>query len=254
MKRALAGLLLLSVCAAAAPGVAMAGEVTVLCPRAVQYVVAAAAQEFQRRTRHTVWLSYGTTASIESRAAGAEADVVIGGEDALAQLARRGVIRGESRVIVGRVGLGVAVRSGATLPDISNERALRRTILQATSLGYADPKGGGQAAHVTQLLETLTIAALVLPKTTIFPDGLRALEALAKDRVTLAIAPISEITGSDGVRLVGPLPDPLQQTLVYAAAVMSRTASADVASALLAHLRSRDIRDQLKAGGVEPVD
>ena len=140
------------------------------------------------------------------------------------------------------------------VPDVASERALRRAILQATSLGYADPAGGGQATHVTQLLETLTIAALVLPKTSVFPDGRRTLDALAKDRVALVLAPISEIVGSDGVKLAGPLPEALQQTLVYAGAVMARSASADVASAFLSHLRSTEVREQLKAGGVEPGD
>ncbi len=138
--------------AALAPLRAEAAEITVLCPRPLQHVVAAAAQEFQRRTRHTVWLSYGTSAAIASRAATDEADVVVASERDLAELEARGVVRRESRVSVGRVGLGIAVRASAAAPDISSERALRRAILQATSLGYADPAGGGQAAQVAQVL------------------------------------------------------------------------------------------------------
>jgi molybdate transport system substrate-binding protein len=247
MARALALLLVLL-----APGVAAAAEVTVLCPRGVQHVIAALAQDFQRRARHTVWMSYGTAEVVARRASTGEGDVVVGSEAQLVQLEARGVVRPGTRVILGRVGIGVAVRAGAPVPDVSSERALRRAILQATSVGYADPAGGGQAAHVTQVLETLTIAALVLPKTTVFADGLRTLEALAKDRVTLALAPISEIVGSDGVALAGPVPEPVQQTLVYAAAVMARSAVPDVASAFLSHLRSAEARERLKAGGVDP--
>ena len=251
--RVVAVLVALASAGLALPHVTTAAEITVLCPRALQQVVATAAQDFQRRTRHTVWLSYGTTDVIATRALTEEADVVIGSDSALTQLEARGTIRGGSRVAIGRVGLGVAVRAGMPVPDVTSERALRRTILQATSLGYADPAGGGQAAHVTQLLETLTIAALVLPKTSVFPDGRRTLEALARDRVALVLAPISEIVGSEGVKLAGPLPEGLQQTLAYAAAVMSRSAAVDVASAFLSHLRSAGVREQLKAGGVEPV-
>jgi molybdate transport system substrate-binding protein len=245
--RALALLLVL-----AAPGVAAAAEVTVLCSRAVQHVVAAAAQDFQRQTRHTVWLSYGTGQVVAARALAGGADVVVADEAALSQLEDRGAVRRGSRVSLGRVGLGVAVRTGVPLPDVSSERALRRAILQAVALGYADPAGGGQATQVASVLDALGIAAIVLPKTMVFPDGLRMMEALARDRITLALAPVSEIVGRDGVTLAGPLPEPVQRTLVYAAAVLSGSAAPDVASAFLAHLRNADVREKLRTGGLDP--
>src|SRR5204862_346102 len=83
-------------------------------------------------------------------------DVGVGSGAGVAPLEARGAVRRDARVVIGRVGLGVAVRAGMPVPDVASERALRRAILQATSLGYADPAGGGQATHVTQLLETLT--------------------------------------------------------------------------------------------------
>jgi molybdate transport system substrate-binding protein len=40
------------------------------------------------------------------------------------------------RVELGRVGVGVAVRAGAPVPDISNTEALKRAILAADSIVY----------------------------------------------------------------------------------------------------------------------
>src|SRR5438105_4830316 len=95
------------------PALAFAGEITVLCPRGMQHVVAAAAEAFQRTTRHTVWLSYGTTGAILRRATADEVDVVINSEAGVAELEAKAAVRPGTRVLLGRVGIGVAVKAGA---------------------------------------------------------------------------------------------------------------------------------------------
>lgn len=247
MTRALALLVLLLV-----PGVAAAAEITILCSRGVQHVVAGAAESFQRATRHNVWLSYGEPGVIAGRALTEEADVVIASVSGVSDLEAQAAVRPGARVVLGRVGIGVAVRAGTPPPDVASAANLRRAILQAPSLGYADPARGAPAARqFTQVLDTLGIASLVSVKTTLFPDGPRALAGVARGQVALAVAPISEILGVEGVVLAGPLPGELQQALDYAAAVMTRSAAPEVASAFLAHLASAEVRAQLKAAGIE---
>ena len=236
------------------PGAAAAAEITVLCPRGMQHAVAAAAEEFQSATRHSVWMSYGTTGGIAVRAQTEEADIVIGSVAGLTELETKGAVRTGTRVVLGRVRVGVAVRPGVTI-DVSTVAKLRRAILEAPSLGYADPERGEQAGrHWSRVLQSMAIAPLVTFKTTLFPDGLRALEAVAKGQIALAVAPISEILGVEGVALAGPLPDDVQQVLVYAAGVMTRSAAPDVASAFLAHLTSAAVRSRFKERGIAPGD
>jgi molybdate transport system substrate-binding protein len=250
LTRAVALLLVLL----AVPGVAAAAELTVFCPRDVQHAVAAAAEEFQHATRHSVWMSYGTTGALAVRARTEEADIVIGSVAGLAELETQGAVRPGTRVVLGRVRIGVAVRAGATV-DVSTMAKLRRAILEAPSLGYADPERGAQAGrHFARVLESMAIAPLVSFKTTVFPDGLRALEAVAKGQIAVAVAPVSEILAVAGVTLSGPLPDDAQQVLVYAAGVMTRSAAPDVASAFLTHLASADVQRRFRAGGIEPGD
>jgi accessory colonization factor AcfC len=106
--------------------VASAGEIMVLCPRGVQHAVAAAAEDFQRETRHRVWLSYGTADAIAERAPKEDFDVVINNAVGLMELETRGALRPGTRVMLGRVGTGQYVvlyaagvlrRSGA--PDVA---------------------------------------------------------------------------------------------------------------------------------------
>ena len=251
MTRVLALLVLLAV-----PGVAAAAEITVLCPRGMQHAVAAAAEEFQRVTRHTVWMSYGTTGGIMARAASSNAaDVVIASASGVTELAEKGTVEFGTRVTLGRVGIGVAIKAGAGRPDVATVAALRRAILNATSIGYADPVLGGQAGrHVAHVLESIGIAPLVWPKTTLFPDGLRALDSVAKGETELAVAAISEILGAEGVALVGPLPASLQTVLAYGAGVLVRSSVPDVAKSFLQHLKAAESRARFKVGGIDPAD
>jgi molybdate transport system substrate-binding protein len=250
VRRALALLAVLAL-----PGAVAAAEITVLCPRAVQHVVAAAAEDFQLGTKHSVWLSYGTSGAIADRARTEEADVVIGGAAAVTELESKGAIRPGTRVVLGRVAIGVAVKAGTLGPDVTTTAALREALLAAPSLGYADPARGDPAGHhFSQVLDGMGIAPQVLSRTTLFADGPRALDALARGRIALVVAPLSEIAGVTGVTVAGVLPRDVQDRMVYAAGVLTRSAAPEAASAFLAHLTRPEARGLLQAGGLEPAD
>ena len=68
-------------------------------------------------------------------------DVVIAPPAVLDELAKTGKI-GNERVAVGRVGMGVAVRAGAPIPDISSVEALKRSVLAAESLVFTRGSSG----------------------------------------------------------------------------------------------------------------
>lgn len=237
------------------PRAAAAGEITVLCARGMQHVVAAAAEEFQRTTKHSVWFSYGTSGAILVRAGADRADVVIAGAAGVAELESKGAVEFGTRVVLGRVGVGVATKAGTPRIDVASAALLRHAVLAATSLGYADPAAGSQAGrHFAHVLESIGIAPLVGPKTTLFPDGLRALQSVAKGETDLAAAPISEILGVEGVALAGPLPDALQLVVAYGAGVLLRGSAPDVAKAFLKYLKTAEVRARFTAGGIDPAD
>jgi molybdate transport system substrate-binding protein len=233
---------------------AAADELIVLCPRGVQTPLAAVAERFRTETGHRVRFVYGTAGGLARRAASLEpADVIVTGARSLDDLIARGVAAGDTRVAVGTVGVGIAVRAGTPLPDVSTPEALRRTLLAAASIGYADPARGGQGGiHFAAVVERLGLTETLGPRTRLFAEGLQGLERAAAGEVALAVAPISEILPVPGLALAGPLPPPLQARLAYAAALLARSGAPDAGRALLAFLAGPATRDILARGGLEP--
>src|SRR5437870_4184394 len=114
-------------------GGAMAAEIRVLSAGAVEPGLRAAVAAFQKQSGHTVNIAFNTAPEIRKRIGGGEAfDVVIAPPAALDEFAGAGKVATD-RVNLGRVGLGVAVRPGAPVPDISSGDALKRSVLQADS-------------------------------------------------------------------------------------------------------------------------
>lgn len=134
---------------------------------------------------------------------------------AIDDLARKGIAATGTRTVLARVGIGVAVREGAALPDISTPEALKQTLLAAKSLVYVDPaKGGTSGIHFAGVLQRLGIAEAVKGKTTLLPGGY-VVELVAKGEIELGVHQISEILAVKGVRLVGPLPRELQKITIF---------------------------------------
>jgi len=231
-------------------------EVTVLCPRGVQAPLAALAETFRGASGHRVSFVYGTAGALARRAAGAEpADVVITAARGLDALVKDGVALGATRVSVGAVGVGIAVKAGSPRPDVSTPEALKATLLAAPSIGYADPARGGQGGtHFAKVIEQLGLTETLKARTRLFGEGLEALERVAAGEVALAAAPVSEIVPLSGLSLAGPLPPPLQARLAYAAALLARARSPEAGRAFLAALATPAAREILARGGVEAGD
>jgi molybdate transport system substrate-binding protein len=165
---------------------------------------------------------FGTVGALRDQVlAGARPRVVLLSEDAIARLDAAGLILPGSRRRVGRTGVALATRAGATLPDISTPDALRAALLAAPSFAYADPARGATAgAHVAAILDRLGIADAMRGKTRLVPFGVDGVTLAAAGEVALAASQASEIIGRAGVAMVGLLPDALQLWTPYSVAAI----------------------------------
>ncbi len=234
------------------PAVGSAAEISVLSAGAVRAPVSSLVETYRLRTGHKVGIDYSPVGPIRQKiAAGERADAVIVTAEVTEELEKQGKIVPGSGVALGEVGVGVAVREGAPLPDISTPEALRRTLLAAKSLVYVDPTKGTSGKHFAGVLQRLGIADAVKPRTLLL-DGGNVVEAVAKGEVEIGVQQVSEILPVKGVRLVGPLPLELQKITTYVGAVMIGAKSPEVAAAFLRHLAGEEGRAMFASRGFGP--
>jgi molybdate transport system substrate-binding protein len=233
----------------------LAAEVRVYtsgAPAPVVQIVAALSSA--NMARDHVWVTVGTVAEIQRMLTTTQPpDAVILPGPVIDALDKTGALSPGSRIELARVGIGVAVRAGAPLPDISTEDAVRRMLVAARSIVHSDPAGGGFAgAQIARMMARLGIAELVGPKTVYKFAILGGTAAVANSDAEIGLFNVSEILADKGVTLVGPLPPSLQSYIAFAGAVPAGSASPDAALAFLRSLAAPDARGAWTAAGFEP--
>jgi len=233
----------------------MSAEIRVYSSGAPAEVAKALAARFADATGHRVSLTSATIAEIQQKlAAGEPPDVVILPSPAIEARDKAGMLRKGSRVDLARVGIGVAVRAGANLPDVATVDSVRRMLIEARSIVHPDPQGGGFAgAELARMMARLGVAEIVKPKVMfMFAIG-GGLAAVAKGDIEIGLFNISEILPAEGVTLVGPLPAELQSYITFSGAVHVASTVPDAGLSLLRALSDRGARDAWRTGGFEPL-
>ena len=244
-----------ALCAAAGALLALpadAAELRILSAGAAKAVVADTIPAFEQKTGHKIVIEYMPVGPIMKRLAeGEQRDIVILSAETMSEAAAKGWTTPATVTEVGRVGMGVAVREGAPLPDIATTEAFKKTLLAAKSIVYIDPTRGTSGKHFASVLEKLGIAAEMKPKSKTMAGGFVA-EAVAKGEAELAIHQITEILPVKGIKLVGPLPPELQKITIYQAAATTKARDPAAAKAFLDNLKTAEVRAlALKKGFME---
>jgi molybdate transport system substrate-binding protein len=233
--------------AAAAP----AAEIKVLSAGAIEPGLKAAAAAFQKESGHEAKIAFATAPQLRKRVGGGEvADVVIAPPPLLEEFAKEGKIA-QDRVTVGRVGMGVAVRPGAPVPDISNADALKRSVLEAESIVFNRASSG---IYFENLLKKMGIYEQVESKTTRYADGAAVMEHVLKGKgKEIGFGPVTEILQhkEKGLKLVGPLPTEVQNYTSYSAVAMTASGNADIARAFVRFVSSPAGKALFVAAGIE---
>jgi len=245
-----ASVAILSLLAATA---ARADDLVILSAAAVRPALIQIPALFEKATGHRVTVSFGNATAIAAKVVdGDRVDGVILPPPQLTALIGHGHLSADGRTDLGVVRLGVAVRDGSPPLRVSTADEFKQAMLAAASFGMPDPGDGSTSSqHMVKLLAQLGIADAMRPKIRHFKDGTEALHALAKGEIALTIAPMTSIRVVPGVALAGPLPDALQSTTVYAAA-LSRKTTSEPAKALLATLTSAAFAAVLRDKGIDP--
>jgi molybdate transport system substrate-binding protein len=201
----------------------LTAELQVMSGAAVEPGLLAAADAFRRQTGNRLGIVFATTPQMRQRfAAGETPDVIIAPPALLDELERSGRIDGSLRVPLGRVGVGVAIRADAPIPDVSTADALKRVLLEADRIIYNRASSG---LYVERLLQRLGIAERIEAKTERYTGTDMAaplIEGRGKDIGFMPVAQILHLR-SRGMQLAGPLPAEIQHYTEYVAAATARS-------------------------------
>jgi molybdate transport system substrate-binding protein len=167
--------------------------------------------------------------------AGEVFDVVILASDAIDKLVAAGHIDATSKVNLVNSGVAVAVKAGATAPDISSEAAVKAAVFAAKTISYST---GPSGVALAKLFERWGIEQQIASRIVQAPPGVPVGSLVAKGEVELGFQQLSELIHLDGISIVGPLPPEIQITTTFSAGVCTASMQADAVKAMLAYMIS----------------
>ncbi|MCC6814452.1 MAG: substrate-binding domain-containing protein [Rubrivivax sp.] len=181
-------------------------------------------------------------------AAGEVFDAVVLGADAIDRLITDGQVRAGSRVDLVRSGVALAVKAGAPRPDIGSAQAVRAAVLAARTVGCST---GPSGVALARLFEHWGIAEQVQARLVVPPPGTPVGALIARGEVELGFQQLSELMFLPGIDVLGPLPEPIQITTVFAGGVPTASRQPQAAQALLERLAAPDLTAIKRANGMD---
>ena len=221
-----------------------------LSTMAVKGVLDDIVPDFERAHGIKLETSFGPTAVLLPRIeAGEAADIAILTRDGIDKLTANGVLIPGSVTDLARAAVGLAVKAGAPKPDISTVDAVKATLLKANSVVYS--RAGASGIYFVKLIEQLGIADAINARAVITPAGFTG-ETVAEGKGEIAVQQVSELLHIPGIDVVGPLPDEIQENLMFTGAVFRTSRHVETATALLRRLSSPDLAALYRAKGLLP--
>jgi molybdate transport system substrate-binding protein len=214
------------------------------------------APEFEQQTGMQIITSYGSSAggaadSIPVRLARGEIfDLIILSRSSLDNMTELGFVIPSSRADLVRSDIGMAVKRGSELPDISTPTAFMQTLLKAKSIGYSASASGTYLS--TQLWPQMGIWPQIFSKSQRILSE-RVAKVVARGEVELGFQQTSEILPIAGVVYVGPIPKSLQKITTFSAGILHKGANGEHAKELLAYLSSKGSAPIIATTGLLPV-
>ena len=230
-------------------------QVKVFSTIAVQSALEALVPQFEKAKDCRLDIAWNTAPALVKRLQGGEtADVLILNRAGMDTMMREGRVRAGSEVTLASSATALAVKSGASRPDISTQEALKRTLLAARTISYSDPAAGGASGiYFAKLVERLGIATEINAKTRYPPPAGLCGDLLVSGEVELAVQQKPELLQVPGIESLGLLPGELHMVTVFVACVEKSSAEAATGKALIDLLRSPEAAAVFRARGLDPA-
>ena len=229
---------------------ARSDELKIFGSRVTKMIVEEVGPQFEQATGHHLVVLTDVAAVMKRRIeAGEPFDLAVLVNFQADALIKKGKLLGDTRADIMKAGIGVAVRRGARMPDISTVEAFKQTLLAAKSITYL--KEGASTIYLDRLFARMGIAEALRPKT-VKPETESVSEAVAAGDVELGMIVIPNIISVPGAQLVGPIPEEIQSYITFTAAAAANSPNQQAARDLIAFLKSPAAIAAIKAKGMSP--
>ncbi len=246
----------LALALAAAAGSTLAADVHVVSSGGFAAAYQALSTGFEKKTGHKLVSDWGPSMGTTKEAIprrlerGESIDVVIMVGGALDKLVTQGKVSKTDHEVLALSRIGMAVKAGASKPDISSIDALKRTLLTAHSIAYSDSASGVYLS--TMLFKQLGVEQYIKDKARMIPAEPVG-KVVARGEAEIGFQQISELKPVAGIDIVGPIPESAQLVTPYSAGIVVGAKHAEAAKELLDYLASPEAQALIAQSGLDPA-
>jgi len=183
-------------------------------------------------------------------ARGESADVVIMVGYALDDLIKAGKVRADSRVDLADSRIGVVVKAGDTVPDVSTPEKLKAALLAAKSVAYSDSASGVYVER--ELFKKLGITEQMQGKA-VMVQKTPVAEKVAAGNYALGLQQVSELLPVKGVAFAGKIPESLQSVTRFAGGVPVSASHPEEGAKLLKYMAAPSVAKDVESTGLDPL-
>jgi molybdate transport system substrate-binding protein len=209
---------------------------------------------FERRSGNKLNALYDTMSGIAGRVAAHEAfDVLIMPVPLIEAYVQDGTVMAAGRAALANIGLGVGVKAGGDVPDVSTPERLRAALLAARMVVHAPPTATPSGAQSDKIIKELRLEQALAGRVVHRAGLAGGITMIALGIDVIGIFPKSEIVAGPGVALAGaPLPG-LQLNITYGAGVVAASPVQDAAAEFIKFLIEPESRKVWTACGFDPL-
>ena len=234
-------------------GPANADDIRVYSGGAPQIALRTMTPDFEKAAGHQVHFTFALVTAIQQKLeAGDKADLIMLPIPLLAAVEKSTPLRTEGRSPLARVGIGVIVRAGAPVPDVSSAEAVKTLLLGAGKIAIPEP-GTPSGAHLAHVIEQFGLADQLRSRLVVRAAINGGADAVARGEADVGFYLLSEVQSIKGITVAGLLPAPLQSFVAYGTAIPVSNSSPAPAVALVKYLTDPGRSERWKAAGFELI-
>lgn len=205
--------------------------------------------QFEKAGGHKVTTEFGLPpALIKKLDAGEAFDVLILSYD-VEGLIKQGKLVADSRTVLGRTAVGVAIRQGAPKPDFSTVEKFKAMLVNAKS--FATSGQGSSGRYVDGLIDRLGISEVKAKIKS--GDSGSAGQLLSKGEVDFVVSGLPPLIGVPNIEWLGEIPAEINSSVVFTGGINVNAKEPQAARALLQSLTTPSAIAVWKENGLEPA-